>query len=57
MPFAGVPTGAAQRHSMIQGAIISDLSCLTDDHSHAMVDKEATANSRTGMDLDTGQPT
>ena len=48
--------GAAERHTVVEHDVIADLGGLTDDHTHAMVDKESTANGGARVDLNAGEP-
>ncbi len=56
MPFSRFLTGAAQRYSLINGYVVADFGGLADHHSHAVIDEEATADLRPGMDLDARDP-
>src|SRR5205807_10370648 len=49
--------GAAERHAGIEGAVVADLAGLADHHAHAVVDEQAPADPRAGMDLDPGHHT
>ena len=55
MALALVQAGAAQRDAVIQGHILADLGRLADHHAHAVVDEQARADRRAGMDFDAGQ--
>ncbi len=57
MTLTLVPAGAAQRHTLIKGDVIADLSGLPDHNAHAVIDKETPANFRAGMNLNAGHPT
>lgn len=53
--LAGILAGAAQRHTVIDCAVITDLCRLTKDDTHAVVDEKLAADFGTGVDLDAGQ--
>ena len=53
LPFA--EAGAAQCDAVIERHVAPDLRCLADHHSHAVVDEEAVANLRSGVNLDAGE--
>ena len=40
--------------AVVDGAVVTDLGGLADDDAHAVVDEQALADLRAGMDLDTG---
>ena len=46
-------SGASQGDSLIKQALITDYSCFTDYHAHAVVDENAHADPRAGVNLDT----
>ena len=46
---------AAERHALVDGAVVADLGGLADDHAHAVVDEDAPADRRARMDLDPGE--
>ena len=46
--------GTPERHPLVQQYVVTDDTRLADDDSHAMVDEEALADGRAGMDLDPG---
>jgi hypothetical protein len=48
--------GAAQRHALIDGYIVSDLGGFADDDAKAMIDEQVAADRGAGMDVDAGQP-
>jgi hypothetical protein len=52
--LAGRKPGAAERDSLIQGHVVADLGGLADHDPHPMVDDEALADQRRGVDLDPG---
>ncbi len=54
--LALVPTGAAQGHALIQGDIVTNLSSLTNNHTQAVIDKEAAPDLGPRMDLNSGKP-
>jgi hypothetical protein len=53
--FGLLHAGAPLNHPLIHQDIITNLGCLADDHSHAVVNEEPAANSRSRMYLDSGQ--
>ena len=55
MSFAFVFARATESYALIDQHIVADFSGLTNDHAHAVIDEEAAANLRTGMDLDPGE--
>ena len=55
MSLAFVPGRAAQGNAVIKRHIVANLGGLADDHAHAVVDEEAPAYGRAGMDLDAGE--
>jgi hypothetical protein len=55
MALAFFLAGAAQGHPLIQRDIIANHCGFTDDHTHPMVNKEASSNNGSGMNLDTGE--
>ena len=55
MALALVPGGAAERHAVIQGDVVADLGGLADHDAGAVVDEEAPADARAGMNVDIGQ--
>ena len=55
MPLAGGKAGAAERDALVEGHVVADLRRLADHHAHPVVDEEAVADPRRGMDLDPGQ--
>jgi hypothetical protein len=52
--LAGGEPGAPERHSLIQRDVDADLGGFADDDPHPMVDEEAFADDRRGVDLDPG---
>ncbi len=54
--LALVPGRAAQRNAVIERRIVADLRRLADHDSHAVVDENAPADRRAGVDLDSRQP-
>ncbi len=54
--LAGLPRGPAQRHPMVQRAIVADLRGFPDDDAHPVVDEHPAPYGRARMDLDAGQP-
>ena len=56
MPLLSRQRRAAERHALVDRAVIADLGRLADDDAHPVVDEDAPADRRARMDLDTGQP-
>ena len=54
MALAGVLAGAAQRHAVVDGAVVADHGGLAEHDAHAVVDEQAPADPGTGVDLDAG---
>ena len=54
MALAGVLAGAAQRHAVVEGAVVADHGGLAEHDAHAVVDEQAPADPGTGVDLDAG---
>src|SRR5205823_11813625 len=50
------PLDAAKRDAVIQRAVIADLRGFADDHAHSVVDEDAAADRRPGMDFDPCEP-
>ena len=57
MPLLMLCSSSAKRYAMIDLAVITDLRGLSDDHAHAMIDQQSSADLRAGMDLDPGPKT
>lgn len=55
--FAAPVSGTAQRHSLIQQHVITDLSRLSDDYAEAVVDEQPLPDLCSGMNLDSGHET
>ena len=55
MALALLPAGAAQGHTVIEGAVVADLRRLADHHPHAMVDEKTPPDPRPGVNLDARQ--
>jgi hypothetical protein len=55
MPLDFVKGGTPQYHTHVNEDIVSYLSSLPDNYSHAMVDDHTPAYLCPGMDLDAGQ--
>ena len=51
-----VQRGAAQRDAVVNGATIADHGGFANHHAHAVVDEDALANHRTGVDFNAGEP-
>src|SRR5437868_632683 len=47
---------AAERNALVDGAAISHYRCLADNHAHAVIDEDATADRRARMDFNAGEP-
>jgi hypothetical protein len=53
-----LPRGrSAKNHPLVHEDIIPNLSCLSDDHSSTVVNKELPADFGSGVDFNTGQET
>ena len=55
MALAVLLAGAAQRDALVQQHVVADLRGLADHHAHAVIDEEAAADARAGMNLDARQ--
>src|SRR5262245_39114975 len=55
MALLTLEAGAAQRHSLQQGHVLTDLGRLPDHHTHAVIDEEARPELGRRVDLDPGQ--
>ena len=55
MALALAPAGAAERHAVIEGAVVADLGGLADHHAGAVVDEEAQPDGGPGVDVDLAQ--
>src|SRR5450759_554740 len=55
MPLAGLLARAAQGDSLLHGHVVADLRGLSDHDSGAVVDEQAVADARAGVDLDAGE--
>ena len=53
--LARIPTGAAKGDLVVERDVLADLGRLADDHAHAVVDEETTADAGARVDLDAGQ--
>ena len=49
--------GAAQSDTVVDGAVVPDLTGLTEHDAHAVINEQASADGGTGVDLDAGQET
>ncbi len=57
VPLAAVLAGTAERHALIDGAVIADLRSLADDDGAAVVNEDAFCRFfRAGVDFNPGQP-
>ena len=45
---------AAQDHTLVHQHVLTDFGRLADDHAHAVIDEEAPADFRSGMNLNAG---
>src|SRR3989338_1499065 len=54
--LAALLAGAAQRHPLEEGDVVADDGGLADHDPHPVVDEEAPADHRRGVDLYTGEP-
>jgi len=54
MALTDVLARTAERHALIEQAVVADLGRLADDDAGAVVDDEAAADRRAGVDLDPG---
>lgn len=52
--LAGVVTGTAERYTVVNRAVVANLSGFTDNDAHAVVNKQAFADLGTRVDLNTG---
>src|SRR5574340_888006 len=52
MPLAVLLAGAAESHTLVERHIVADDGRLAYDDAHAVIDEEAIADHRAGMDLD-----
>ena len=55
MTLAVLLARAAESHALIQGHVIADDRGLADDDAHPVIDEQAAANLRAGMNFDAGQ--
>ena len=55
MALAGMLAGAAERHALVERAVVADLGGLTDDDAAAVVDHQSLADFGAGVDLDAGE--
>src|SRR5258706_16073839 len=55
MPLAFIPRRAAERHAVVNGAVVADFRGFADHNAHAMVDEKAAPYLRAGVDFDTGK--
>ena len=54
MTLAGVVTGTAERYTVVNRAVVANLSGFTDNDAHAVVNKQAFADLCARVDLNTG---
>ncbi len=55
MPLLATRRSAAQRHPLVEVAVLADLRRLADHHTHAVIDEEARADAGARVDLDAGE--
>ena len=55
MALAFLFAGSAQRDSLVEGDVVADDGGFADYGAHAMVDEEAAADFRAGMNFDSGE--
>src|SRR5579859_6759559 len=55
MPFPVLFSRASQSHTLVEGHIVADDTGLADHDPHAVVDEEAAADLRPGMNFNSGQ--
>ena len=53
--LAGIVARAAERHAVVDRAVVTDLGGFADHDAHAVVDEQAAADGRARVDLDAGQ--
>ena len=56
MSLAFIPARPAERHPVIERAIVADFGGFSDHHAHTMVNEEAPADFRTGMNFNSCKP-
>ena len=54
MTLAGLVAGAAERDALVEHAVVAHDGSLANNDAHGVVDKEALADLRGGMNLDAG---
>src|ERR1700733_936505 len=57
MPLPAFLAGSAERYSLVERDVIADHGGLADYHAQTVIDKQASADLRAGMDFDTRKPT
>ena len=55
MALAGVLAGAAERHTLVERAVVADLGSLADDDTAAVVDDKPFADFGAGVNLNAGE--
>ena len=55
MPLAALVAGTAQRYALIHQHVVANFRRFANDDSHAVVDEEAPADGRAGMNFDARQ--
>ena len=56
MPLAAVARPSAERHTVVEHDVVAHFGRLADDDAHAVIDEEAAADRRAGVDLDAREP-
>ena len=57
MTLTFFPASTAQRYPVIKRAVIANFCRLTDDYTHAVINKKAATNGGSGMNLNASHPT
>jgi hypothetical protein len=57
MAFLLLKASSAQNNSLVDEHIIANFRCLTDNHTHPMIDEEPSSNLGPRMNLDTREET
>src|SRR5688572_19992928 len=53
---AAIQRSAAERHALVNSAVVADFRRLADHYAHAVIDEDAPADLHRRMDLDAGEP-
>src|SRR3984957_12320808 len=56
MPFSFFEAGAAERDALVDEHVVADFDGLAEHHAHPMIDEQAPADCRAGMNLDASEP-